>query len=260
MTERVDVPSNRSMTWQGVGKSEIGLIRPTNQDRLAVLDAYQFWIVADGMGGHPAGDLAASIAVETVAREAARRLGQRGPCAQDRTLDLIEWFKIADRAIKDRSIAEPALTGMGTTIVALLITPTPSPVAHVAHLGDSRAYLYRKGLLTQLTRDHTLVEQYLASGLIDATEAKTHPKRHVLIKALGMDDEPSPSSSSVALEPDDVLILCTDGLNKMLQDDEISKVLSSTPGDPLKACHDLVKESLARGGDDNVTIVICTAS
>ncbi len=248
------------MVWRGFGRSETGLVRPTNQDRLAVLNEYRLWIVADGMGGHPAGELAASIAVDTVTRGVTRQDSWNESCAPNHAANLQEWLRTADRAIRERSGADQAVYGMGTTIVAALISSTPSPIAHIAHVGDSRAYLYRDGNLTQVTRDHTLVEKYLTSGLIDAAAAKNHPKKHVLVQALGMEGAPIVDCASVPLRHEDLLMLCSDGLNKMLEDDDISKILSATTGDPAKACHDLVEESLRRGGEDNITVIVCAAS
>lgn len=260
MTEHLKPERESSVVWRGVGRSETGLIRLTNQDRLAVLNECRLWIVADGMGGHPAGDVAASIAVHAVTQEASRQDSQHEPRAQNHAITLEGWLRTADRAIRERTTADQALYGMGTTIVALLIPPAPSPIGHIAHVGDSRAYLYRDGSLTQLTRDHTLVEKYLAEGLIDAAAAKRHPKRHVLMQALGMDGAPTVACSSVPLRPEDLLVLCSDGLNKMLEDDDISTILSTALGNPAKACHDLVEESLCRGGEDNVTVIACAAS
>jgi protein phosphatase len=260
MTEYFETERESSMVWRGFGRSETGLVRPANQDRLAVLNKYRLWIVADGMGGHPAGDLAASIAVHAVTREASRQDSQNETCTTNHAITLKGWLRTADRAIRERTSADQALYGMGTTIVAALIPPTSTPIAHIAHVGDSRAYLYRDGKLMQLTRDHTFVGKYLASGLIDAAAAKTHPKRHVLMQALGMDGAPTVDCSSVPLRPDDLLVLCSDGLNKMLEDDDIAKLLSATPGDSARACHDLVEESLRRGGEDNVTVIVCAAS
>src|SRR5262245_27571883 len=115
---------------------------------------------------------------------------------------------------------------MGTTFIALTITPTSTPVPHTAHLGDSRAYLYREGQLTQLTRDHTLVEKWVQRGQIDAATALTHPERHVLTKGLGMDVDMKPDLTETSVIPHDVIMLCSDGLTKMLEDAAIASVLS----------------------------------
>ncbi len=156
-------------------------------------------------------------------------------------------------------LATPSLQGMGTTFVALAMTPAPMPIAHIAHLGDSRAYLYRTGQLKQLTRDHTLVENLMRDGLIDAATALTHPERHILTKGLGMDVAMQPDLASTPVTRHDLILLCSDGLTKMLEDAAIASVLSRAGGDPHKACHDLVEQALSRGGEDNVTVIVVAA-
>ena len=178
--------------WTGVGRTETGHVRASNQDALALLNDCGVWIVADGMGGHPAGNIAAqtAVAVATLrALEQAAWLRAHPNTAAEFVADLVTS---ANRRIHDLMQVKPYLKGMGTTFVALAITPAPIPVAHTAHLGDSRAYLYREGQLTQLTRDHTLVEKWVQRGLIDAATALTHPERHILTKGLGMDVDMKP--------------------------------------------------------------------
>jgi protein phosphatase len=145
---------------------------------------------------------------------------------------------------------------MGTTFVALAITPASMPVAHIAHLGDSRAYLYRMGHLKQLTRDHTLVQKFVQRGLIDAATALTHPQRDILTKGLGMGVDMKPELTSTPMTPHDLIVLCSDGLTKMLEDAAIASVLSRVHGDPNQACHDLIEQALSRGGEDNVTVIV----
>lgn len=246
--------------WIGVGRSETGFVRPTNQDAFAAINGNRIWVVADGMGGHPAGDVAARIAVDTVMRHAARLYHSDQPPPSDLSSTLSDWLIAANQAIETRGEQEPLLRGMGTTIVALGITLYPEPMAHLAHVGDSRAYLYRQDSLTQLTRDHTLVEEYLAQGLIDRHTAKTHPKRHVLTKALGIDMTVQPDRRSISLQPNDSLLLCSDGLTKMLEDEEISAILARSNGDPAQGCDHLIDQALGRGGEDNVTVIVCAAS
>jgi serine/threonine protein phosphatase PrpC len=161
--------------WIGVGRTETGHIRTSNQDALALLNDCSVWIVADGMSSHPAGDLAAHTAVAVAtqrAREQTAWLSEHPSAGAEFVADLATS---ANRQIHELMHAKPSLKGMGTTFVALAISPTSMPVAHLAHLGDSRAYLYRTGKLTQLTRDHTLVETLVQRGLIDAAQALVHP-------------------------------------------------------------------------------------
>jgi protein phosphatase len=162
----------------------------------------------------------------------------------------------AHHAILGRVQLEPKLKGMGTTIVLLYIDSTEAPMAHLAHLGDSRAYRFRSGSLTLLTRDHTLIEKYLARGILTPKTARTHPERHVLTQALGMSTPVRPSISSHPLEQDDLLLLCSDGLTKMMEDDNIQDIFIAAKGDPIRTCDRLINESLDRGGADNVTVVV----
>lgn len=242
--------------WTGVGRTETGHVRASNQDALALLNDCGVWIVADGMGGHPAGDIAAQTAVAAAtqrARERAPWLREHPSAAAEFVADLVT---IANQQIHDAMLANPSLKGMGTTFIGLAITPASMPVAHIAHLGDSRAYLYRTRQLKQLTRDHTLVEKFVQRGLIDAATALTHPERHILTKGLGMGVGMKPELTSTPVTPDDLILLCSDGLTKMLEDAAIASVLSHANGDPNQACHDLIEEALNRGGEDNVTVIV----
>lgn len=242
--------------WTGVGRTETGSIRTSNQDALALLNDCGVWIVADGMGGHPAGDVAAHTAVAVATQRARERtfwLHQHPHCAAEFMTDLVTT---ANRRIHDLMLEKPSLRGMGTTLVALAMTPAPMPVAHIAHLGDSRAYLYRAGLLAQLTRDHTLVQKLVQRGLIDEATARIHPERHVLSKGLGMGADMQPELTSIPVAPQDLIMLCSDGLTKMLTDAAMASIISRADGDPDRTCHNLIDEALHRGGEDNVTVVV----
>ena len=246
--------------WIGFGRTETGHVRPSNQDVFAAINSCNFWIVADGMGGHPAGDLAAHIAVE-VATETAKSFKARAASQPESPAeDLAACLVAANQAIHEKVREDPSLKGMGTTAVAMTITNEPAPTAYVAHLGDSRAYRYHHGTLTQLTRDHTLVEMLLQRGLINEATARAYPDRHVLAKGLGMDADMRPDLNSTPLTADDLLLLCSDGLTKMLDDRAIASVLAKTDGNPRRACHELVEEALRCGGEDNVTVIVCAYS
>lgn len=243
--------------WIGVGRTETGHVRQSNQDVFAAINSCNFWVVADGMGGHPAGDLAAHIAVDVATRKAKAFAATFGQGPEAPAAQLAECVAAANRAIHEKVREDPALKGMGTTIVAMTIASEPVPTAHIAHLGDSRAYRFHRGALTQLTRDHTLVAMLLERGLIDDATARAYPDRHILAKGLGMGLELSPELTSTSLALDDLVLLCSDGLTKMLDDDAIAVVLARAENNPRRACHDLVDEALRRGGEDNVTVIVC---
>lgn len=242
--------------WVGVGRSEIGLVRTVNQDAFTVLNEVAVWAVADGMGGHVGGEVAAQTAVATVQAEAhtASKLlsdGQTSPV--DVLTDLISR---AHDAILIRARSKSKLKGMGTTIVLLAIVSGPTPVAYLAHVGDSRAYRFRSGTLTPLTKDHTLIEKYLERGILTAESAKTHPERHVLTRALGVGVTVNPTITAFPILPEDRVLLCSDGLTKMLEDEEIRTVFAAGELDPTQVCNRLITASLDRGGEDNVTVVM----
>lgn len=243
-------------TWVGIGRSEIGLVRTMNQDAFATLDPLGLWAVADGMGGHVGGEIAAQTAIASITAQAqlsadTLRQGHTAPPAF-----LTDAIIQAHRAILGRVQLEPRLRGMGTTIVLLYIETTEVLTAHLAHLGDSRAYRFQSGTLTPLTRDHTLIEKYIDRGILTPKTARTHPERHVLTQALGMSNPIKPSISSYPLEPNDLLLLCSDGLTKMMEDDDIQDIFTAGKGDPIRTCDRLISESLNRGGTDNVTVVV----
>ncbi|HEY6085964.1 MAG TPA: Stp1/IreP family PP2C-type Ser/Thr phosphatase [Nitrospira sp.] len=244
--------------WLGVGRTETGHLRPTNQDAFTVMNDNHLWVVADGMGGHPGGDVAAQTAVASIARNSRRLFRIDAQNIEDPGRLIVDLLTAANQEIHEQASGQPALYGMGTTAVVMTIASEPKPTLYVAHLGDSRAYLYRDGVLTSLTRDHTLVEEYIQKGLINLTEARIHPKRHVLTQALGMELDARPDLTSVPLAQHDVLLLCTDGLTKMLTDDDIAFLLSKAEN-PVRACDDLIEQALARGGEDNVTVVVCAS-
>jgi serine/threonine protein phosphatase PrpC len=242
--------------WIGIGRSEVGRVRSANQDAFTVIDQYGIWAVADGMGGHMGGDIAAQTAIRTVESQAASlsealRGGHTPP-----TEVLMELIGRAHETILDRTRSQPKLKGMGTTIVLLAIVPAPDPVAYLAHVGDSRAYRLRSGSLTPLTKDHSLIEKYLERGILTPLTAKTHPERHVLTSALGIPASATPTIAAFPIQEDDLVLLCSDGLTKMLQDDHIQRILAQSEPDLTHLCNRLVTEALERGGEDNVTVVV----
>jgi len=242
--------------WVGIGRSDIGLVRAMNQDAFVAMDHLGFWAVADGMGGHAGGEIAAQAAIATAEARAELSANplHKGECTpQDFLRDVMSQ---AHSAVLERARLDPRLARMGTTLVALLITAGPTPTAHLAHVGDSRGYLFRDGRLTPSTRDHTLIETYLTRGVLTPAMAKTHPDRHVLTKAIGISHSAKPDLIAVPLQVSDILLLCSDGLTKMLEDGDIAAIMENAQGDPVLICDRLIETSLARGGEDNVTVIV----
>lgn len=235
-----------STTVKSAAVSHVGKIRANNQD--SGYAGTQLFVVADGMGGHAGGDIASAIAVKRIT-EADRPFTS----AHDAEFALQSALIAANSLIAETVFDHPELTGMGTTVTALLRVGEHLALAHI---GDSRLYLYRGGVLEQVTIDHTFVQRLVDSGRITAEEAAVHPRRSVLMRVLGdIDASPEIDTAIVETEPGDRWLLCSDGLSSYVSDDKISAVLKSVPS-PKDAAERLVRDSLDQGAPDNVTIVI----
>ena len=219
--------------------TDVGLVRSNNED--AYLTAPPLFAVADGMGGHRAGEVASAGAIRTLQKEAGHD-----------TDSLVAAVQSANRVVHAEAAANPDLSGMGTTITAMMTTHDS---AQIVHVGDSRAYLLREGRLRRLTQDHTVVDRLAREGKIPADEVDRHPQRSVLERALGVGPEVDVDVQLLDVRPGDRLLLCTDGLTSMLDDDEIREILL-TESDPQTAAQALIDAALAAGGKDNVTAVI----
>ena len=200
-------------------------------------------MVSDGMGGHAAGEVASSIAVETV--------GEQAPGTADDVLlgAAVEAANMAVIEAAEQGIGKP---GMGCTATAVLIEKNKMAVAHV---GDSRAYVLRQGTLVRVTHDHSYVEELVDSGQITADEARTHPSRSIITRALGSDPDMYADHFSLEVNDGDRIILCSDGLSSMISDAELESVAVSS-ATPQQAADNLVAAALTAGGADNVTVVV----
>jgi protein phosphatase len=219
--------------------TDIGRSRKANED--AILVQPPLFAVADGMGGHLAGDVASQTAVETLAHEIA-----------DAQSSLAAAVKEANRRVFDRAQSSSELSGMGTTMTAVLASGSRVEIAHV---GDSRAYLYRKGRLSRLTRDHTLLERMVRQGKLRPEDARNHPQRSVLERALGVEADVRIDVQTLDIRPGDRLLLCSDGLTTMLEEARIVQILGREE-DPSAACDRLVAAALEAGGHDNVSVIV----
>ncbi len=248
--------------WMGIGMTDVGRVRKNNQDAFLVSNSLGLFIVADGMGGHAGGDVASRLAIEAFQNAI-------GPIEADpsdttrRDIHTEDFLRRMVTAANDRILEEarrsPELRNMGTTlVVAGIVDAGDGPLVRVIHVGDSRAYLYRRGVLRQLTHDHSVVEDFVRRGLMSQEEASVHPKRHALTRAVGIDQTVEPDYISEPLQSGDLLLLCTDGLTKMIQDRELEDWVGRLGARPDTLCRSLVDESNRRGGHDNVTLVICS--
>jgi serine/threonine protein phosphatase PrpC len=233
--------------------TDVGREREHNEDSLHVDAARGLYVVADGMGGHAAGETASRIAVESVAAAVARMVPEAGgPQGHELLAERIAGsIGEANEKVHAASVADRALAGMGTTLVALLVD---GPRAVVGHVGDSRAYLRRGEVLVPVTEDHSLVQEELRAGLLTVAQARTCAYRNVITRCIGMDPAVGIDVATLELEPGDRLLLCSDGLNGMLDDDVIGRLLGE--GTPEKAARSLVDSANDAGGEDNVTVIV----
>lgn len=231
--------SNAFISW-GV-RSDVGLVRSHNED--SFLLRTPLFAVCDGMGGHAAGEVASSIAVETI--------GEKAPANADDAL-LGAAVESANLAIIEGASTGKGKVGMGCTASVILIEGSKMAVAHV---GDSRVYLLRHGTLVRVTHDHSYVEELVDSGQITADEARVHPSRSVITRALGSDPDMYADHFSLEVSDEDRIIVCSDGLSSMITDADI-EALSVSSVTPQQAADNLVSAALTAGGADNVTVIV----
>lgn len=224
-------------------RTDTGRVREGNED--SYLAEPPLFAVADGMGGHLAGDVASATAVEVIRKE-------RKDLSPDDPDSLAAMLQHANEAIWDRAQSDPGLRGMGTTCTLALVD---EQVAQLAHVGDSRAYLLRDGQLTQVTQDHTLVGRMVSEGRLSPEDAEHHPQRSIITRALGVDANVDIDVMTLELAEGDRLLLCSDGLSAMVGADAIRGVLESL-ADPQQAADELVDSANEAGGEDNVTVVV----
>jgi len=236
------------MILRSAARTDVGLRRRANEDRYAVAPELGLYLVADGMGGHTAGQVASDLA----AQGAVRALETLQSAEASLTEKLRYSVAAANREVFGTAQAKPHLTGMGTTLVALLAGGRRIALAHV---GDSRAYLVRGGKIRQLTDDHSLVAELVRRREITAHAARGHPHRHVLTRALGVRRVAEPDLAELTPAVDDVFVLCSDGLTGHVQDAEIAAEVSGNP-DLDHVSERLIGLANSRGGEDNITVVL----
>lgn len=248
---------------ESFGTSDRGLRRHHNEDAFLVRDDLGLFVVADGMGGHAAGEVAAGLAVSEIERvvestqDAAETTWPDGwdarlPCDSNR---LVFAALMAHRRVTGAVEGDPGLRGMGATVVAALFSSERNRLT-VAHVGDSRAYLLREGRLQLLTSDHSWVHEQVVAGLLSEDAARSHPLKNVVTRALGGAQEPIADVREHEAKVGDLLLLCSDGLNGMLEDDELAGILQRRRPELRATAQDLVDEANRRGGTDNITIVL----
>ena len=235
------------------GRTDVGRKRPHNEDGYSsriIAEGLGYAVVCDGMGGVAGGALASKMATVAVSNALDEQDLSKLTYSKIKQL-LVSAVKQANRVIYERSKVDKALTGMGTTVVAAVVC---GHVLHLCHVGDSRAYLFANGILTQLTKDHSIVQSMVDRGEITREEARTHPNRNILEKAVGVNADVTCDYSCLALRAEDQLLLCTDGLTNFVSDADISEIMQRFS--PEKTPVELVNAANNNGGGDNITAVI----
>ncbi|CAK0760295.1 Serine/threonine phosphatase stp [Gammaproteobacteria bacterium] len=241
-------------------RSDVGRVRSHNEDRVSVDTATGLVVLADGMGGHKAGEVASGIATDLLTREVRARITKLfdatiadagGPAPQTRLLRRI--IEHVNSAIHEASTSQSNLAGMGTTVVALLFWMDRVSIAHV---GDSRVYRLRGETLERLTRDHSLIQELVDHGLYTQEQARTSPNRHLVTRALGLEAKVRVELSEKQVDPTDIFLLCSDGLTDMVKDEDIFLVLKTLAGNLEQAAAHLVEMANEQGGRDNISVIL----
>lgn len=235
-------------------KSHKGMIREINEDFCDAITGSSLmkaaYIIADGMGGHSAGEIASKMAVEYISNKIKEN-------EKDFSEDNIGEFlnnviKEANDAIYEKSKTPGPYLGMGTTLIVAIFL---SGNIYIGHVGDSRVYMIRNREIEQLTTDHSYVEELVKNGSLSRTEAEKHPQKNIITRAIGCFESVEADICTYEVHKDDIFILCTDGLTNMLTDDRILEIVSNNE-DPQSTCDELIKQANINGGEDNITVII----
>jgi serine/threonine protein phosphatase PrpC len=242
------------------GVTDLGRVRTNNEDCFRIVEPLNLFVLSDGMGGDAHGEVASALAVETIVKHcmnektdpAATQLGSSEPNWAEKTKRLTSAVHLANKNIYDSAEAHPEQHGMGATVTAAWIDGSKLSIAHV---GDSRAYLLRSGTLQQLTSDHSLVAEQVRRGILTAAEAEESEMQSVLLRALGALPDVEVDTEEHTLFARDILMLCCDGLTRMVTEPEIAGTLQAET-DPRRAAEKLVALANERGGVDNITVIV----
>lgn len=246
------------MKLESYGMSNVGMKRMQNEDAYLINDEIGLYMVADGMGGHVGGEFASKMAVVTV-EEVLKTLRQDPDATQIHGVNtqganpgdqLRHAITEAGRKIHQQALYDESLRGMGTTAVAILCEQDK---LYIANVGDSRTYLLRDNQITQLTEDHSLVTEQIKAGMIKPDEARSHKLKNIITRSVGYQEEVDTDVKEFTPQPGDQLLMCSDGLSNLLEDQEILSIVSSH--ELSEVCETLINQANRRGGDDNITVV-----
>jgi protein phosphatase len=242
-------------------RSDVGRKRKGNEDALSLNREQGLFVVADGMGGHAAGEVASRVAVDAIEEFVTVTGGNdeiTWPYGLDDSISydgnrLKTAIRHANHRVIETMRQSSEYEGMATTVAAVLVD---GDMAHLAHVGDSRIYLWSQAELRQLTIDHSWVNEQIQNGIISPEQARSHPLRNVVTRALGGRSELVVDVQSRRVRPGEILLLCSDGLTTMVPDVEIARILAAADGDIARAAQGLVDEANERGGEDNITVLL----
>jgi serine/threonine protein phosphatase PrpC len=249
------------MPVSAFGITDIGSSRSSNEDAFGTSPELHLFTVADGMGGHAAGEVASKLAVETIQEYMTSTENEPDitlpfsvpadlPLAAKR---LVAAGKMANQKIFQLGQKEPKYAGMGTTVVSLLVNGN---TAYVSHAGDSRAYLIRENTIRQITHDHSLVKDYVRQGILREEDTLAHPLKHVITRALGTNPQVELDVNTVPLNDGDLFLLCSDGLSNPLNDLDLMDSVRDSRPDLEEKSRRLIELALKKGADDNITVVL----
>lgn len=241
---------------QYYGKTDIGMHRKENQDRIEIPNEkskLKLFIVADGMGGANAGGVASQMAIEYVKNTIIDGFEETG-YERENIEELIRKAIVdANKYVYNKSKSNSEYSGMGTTISVALVVKNK---VYIGHIGDSRIYRIRKHIMRQLTKDHSYVQELLRNKTITKEEAENHPQKNILLKVLGCEPEIEPDIMVKGFVKDDILLLCSDGLTNMIDKDDIHEMISEGKHNLKNTCNDLISRSKTNGGYDNISVIL----
>ena len=238
-----------TVTYTFAGRSDIGIIRSGNEDNFLMRPDEGVFIVADGMGGHAAGEVASEMAVNIIGQELAGLVGQSDEAVAERIRHAIHE---ANNSIFQRTLTEVVKRGMGTTATSMILNGVHYLIGQV---GDSRAYLYRDGRLVQITKDHSYVQEQVDAGYLTPDQARTHPYSNVITRCVGANANVVPDVYLGTLRTNDIYLLASDRLTGMLEDHDLQAAVE-TGAEPQQIVDMLITEANRRGGLDNITVIV----
>jgi PPM family protein phosphatase len=252
------------LRYVAAAKTDVGQKRQGNEDRFCLDRTLGLYVVADGMGGHAAGEVASRLAVETIHEWMGKYLSGADaaivePAAAAVSAEanfLLSSIRLANRIIFDSAKDRREYAGMGTTVVAVLAQDDRFVLAHV---GDSRIYRIRRDHIVQISRDHSFVQEQVDNGMMSAAEAHQSQYRHMITRALGLRESVEVDLTEQPARAEDVLLLCSDGLSDLLDDEDMLVAVQEHPDDLDQACRALVDRANSKGGDDNITVLVVQA-